>query len=123
MSRRIRRGLAVLVASLTTLAFPGLAVAAEGPNGSVSLTPEPDKLPGSSALQSIINGTAGILLGLCLLAVIGGAGLWGIFHHSGNPHHASRARAAALAGVAGALVIAAGPALINWAVGLGSGVK
>ena len=104
---------------LTAAVLPASALA----SGEVKLSPDPSKLPGGSALEKLVNGAAGMLLIVCLLGVVVGAGIWALSHHSGNPQHASRARSGVLVAVVCALLITAAPALINFASDLGNTVK
>lgn len=121
--RRVRDKALTCVALGASLALASPAAGAAAAEGTVTLKPQASKLPGGTALENLTNGAAGILLMVCLLGMVIGAGVWGISHHAGNPHHASRARAGVLVAIAAAVLITAAPALINFASGLGSSVK
>jgi Mn2+/Fe2+ NRAMP family transporter len=96
----------------TGLAFPAAAVTAH---------PNLTGLPGSNVLQQIVNGAEA--LAIALLGAFVGAAMWAIASHSHNPHYASRGRMAALVSAASALVIGAGPGLVNFFERLGTTAK
>jgi Mn2+/Fe2+ NRAMP family transporter len=89
----------------------------------VSATPQPTALPGSNVLQSLVNGAEAWALSIALLGAFVGAALWAVSSHSQNHHYAARGRMAALISAAAALVIGAGPGLINFFQHLGTTAK
>lgn len=89
----------------------------------VSAAPKASDLPGSNVLQQIVDGAAAWALALALLGTFIGAGLWAIASHSHNHHYAARGRMAAVVSAAAALVIGAGPGLINFFQHLGTSAK
>jgi len=117
------RGRVIAGAVAFMVALVSWPASALADSGEVKLTPEASKLPGGKVLETLTNGAAGLLLVVCLLALVVAAGIWAVSHHSGNPQHASRARSGVIVCIAAALLITAGPALINFASHLGSTVK
>ena len=77
-------------------------------------------LPGSNVLQELVNGAQAWALAIALLGTFIGAGLWAIASHSHNHHFAARGRMAALVSAAAALIVGAGPGLINFFEHLGT---
>ena len=86
----------------------------------VSAHPDPGGLPGSNVLQQLVNGAEAWALAIALLGAFIGAGLWAVASHTNNHHYAARGRMAAVVSAAAALVIGAGPGLINFFQHLGS---
>ena len=62
-------------------------------------------------------------LAVALLGAFVGAGLWAVASHTNSHHYAARGRMAALVSAAAALVIGAGPGLVNFFQHLGSTAK
>lgn len=89
----------------------------------VTAHPNPGGLPGSNVLQQLVNGAEAWALGIALLGAFVGAAMWALASHSHNPHYASRGRMAALVSAASALVIGAGPGLVNFFQHLGTTAK
>jgi hypothetical protein len=89
----------------------------------VHVTPDPSGLPGSSVLQSLVNGLAFWMLLAALAGVLIGAGVWALASHGNNHHYASRGRAGALVSAGAALVIGAAGAIVNFFVEAGGKVK
>jgi hypothetical protein len=94
-------------------------VAATGIGG----TPDPNGLPGSAALESLISGVAF----WALLAALGGllvsAAIWALSSHSGNSHHSSLGRRGTLISAVSAFLVGAAPAIIAFFQNLGQTVK
>src|ERR1700749_445669 len=86
----------------------------------VSATPDPTGLPGSKVLQQLVNGTEAWALAVALIGAFVGAALWALASHAHNPHYAPRRRMGAVISAASALVISAGPALVNFFQHLGT---
>ena len=80
-------------------------------------------LPGSNVLQQLVDGAQAWALAVALLGTFIGAGLWAVASHSHNHHYAARGRMAALVSAAAALVVGAGPGLINFFEHLGTTAK
>jgi hypothetical protein len=60
---------------------------------------------------------------VALLGAFVGSGLWAVASHTNSHHYAARGRMAALVSAAAALVIGAGPGLVNFFQHLGSTAK
>jgi hypothetical protein len=89
----------------------------------VTASPDPTGLPGSNVLQQIVNGADAWALAITLLGMFVGAAIWAIASHSNSHHYAARGRMAALVSAGAALVIGAGPGLINFFAHLGATAK
>jgi Mn2+/Fe2+ NRAMP family transporter len=89
----------------------------------VSAHPSPHGLPGSNVLQQLVNGAEAWALSIALLGAFVGAALWAVASHTHNHHYAGRGRMAALISAAAALVVGAGPGLVNFFQHLGSTAK
>jgi Family of unknown function (DUF6112) len=89
----------------------------------LSLTPDPSGLPGSAAIQSLMNGIAWWALLAALAGVIIGAATWALGAHSNNYQHSSSGRTALLVSAAAALIIGAAPTVLNFLFGVGLSVK
>ena len=85
-------------------------------------TPDPNGLPGSTALQSLISGIAF----WALLASLGGllisAAVWALSSHSGNYHHSALGRRGTIISAVSAFIVGAAPAIINFFENLGTTV-
>src|SRR5436853_7424093 len=97
------------------MALPSVAV--------VTAHPDLQGLPGSNVLQQLVNGAEAWALVIALLGAFVGAALWAVASHSHNHQYAARGRMAALVSGAAALVIGAGPGLVNFFERLGSTAK
>lgn len=89
----------------------------------VSANPDPGGLPGSNVLQQIVNGADAWALAITLLGAFIGAALWAVASHTNSHHYAARGRMAALVSAGAALVIGAGPGLVNFFAHLGASAK
>ncbi|HKE99392.1 MAG TPA: DUF6112 family protein [Actinomycetes bacterium] len=85
----------------------------------VRMRPDFSVIPGSNTLQQLINGVGAFALLLSLIGVIVGGGMWGVGSLSSNHHAATIGKRATMYSIAGALIVGAGAALVNWAFGLG----
>jgi uncharacterized protein DUF6112 len=94
-------------------------VAATGIGG----TPNPNGLPGSAALESLVSGVAF----WALLAALGGllisAAVWALSSHSGNYHHSALGRRGTVVSAVAAFLVGAAPAIIQFFEDLGKTVK
>jgi hypothetical protein len=88
----------------------------------VSSHPDMTQLPGSGVLQGLIDGAQGWALALALVGAFVGAAVWAVSSHAHNSHYAARGRSAALISGASALIVGAGPGLVNFFANLGSHV-
>ena len=89
----------------------------------VTAHPDLQGLPGSNVLQQLVNGAEAWALAIALLGAFIGAAVWAVASHSHNHHYAARGRMAALVSAAAALVVGAGPGLINFFEHLGTTAK
>ncbi len=71
-------------------------------------------LPGSSELQSLVNGLGEWALILALAGLVIGAGLWAIGSHSQNYQQSYSGKRAVLVSGIAALIIGAAPVLIDF---------
>jgi hypothetical protein len=85
--------------------------------------PDPHGLPGSAALEQLVNGIAfwGLLAALAGLVV--SAAVWALSSHSGNYHHATLGRRGTLISAAAAFLVGAAPAIIAFFENLGNTVR
>jgi hypothetical protein len=90
---------------------------------SVSASPNPAGLPGSNVLQQIVNGADAWALAITLLGAFIGAAMWAVASHTNSHHYAARGRMGALVSAGSALVIGAGPGLVNFFAHLGATAK
>lgn len=88
----------------------------------VSVKPNPNGLPGASALQKLLDGVAALSLLACAGAILLGAAQWGLGNRSHNYSQASDGKARMLYGVAGAFAIGAAAAVINFFYSSGAAV-
>lgn len=86
----------------------------------VQLRPDGSAIPGSNVLQNLVNGLGFVALMLCLAGLVIGAGLWGVGGLSSNYQAATIGKRSTAYSLAGALVVGASVALVNWAFGLGT---
>jgi hypothetical protein len=85
-------------------------------------TPDTTQLPGSNALQSLINGLDGWALFLTLAALLVGAVVWALGSHSQNYHQSLAGRRAVIVSALAALVLGAGPAIVHTFFHIGASV-
>jgi MFS family permease len=88
----------------------------------VSLSPNLNGLPGGAELQSLTNGLGGWALLLSLVGLVIGAVMWALGSHSQNYHQSFSGRRAVLVSALAALLIGAGPALVNFFFHAGTNV-
>ena len=88
----------------------------------VQVTPDPNGLPGSPALQQLVNGLAfwGLLAALAGLVI--SAAVWALSAHSGNYHQASTGRRGTLISAGAAFLVGAAPAIVTFFENLGTTV-
>jgi Mn2+/Fe2+ NRAMP family transporter len=86
----------------------------------VTAHPDPTGLPGSNILQQLVNGAEAWALAIALLGAFIGAALWAVASHTNSHHYAAKGRMAAIVSAGAALVIGAGPGLVNFFQHLGS---
>lgn len=96
-----------------------LVFAATGVGGK----PDPNGLPGSTALESLISGLAFWALLAALAGLLVSAAVWALSSHSGNYHHTSMGRRGTLISAVAAFLVGAAPAIIAFFENLGQTVK
>jgi len=99
--------------------FSNLVLAATGIGGK----PDPNGLPGSTALESLISGLAFWALLAALAGLLVSAAVWALSSHSGNYHHTSMGRRGTLISAVAAFLVGAAPAIIAFFENLGQTVK
>jgi len=88
----------------------------------VTMTPDPNQLPGGEVLQRLTNGLGGWALALSLIGLLIGAAAWALGAHSQNYQQSYSGRKAVLVSGFAALLIGAGPAIVNFFFATGQGV-
>ena len=88
----------------------------------VSMTPDPTQLPGGQVLQKLTDGLGGWALALSLVGLLIGAAAWALGAHSQNYQQSYSGRKAVLVSGFAALLIGAGPAIVNFFFSTGQGV-
>jgi hypothetical protein len=89
----------------------------------VSVSPNPNGLPGLDVAQKLVNGIAAAVMLACLFAFLWGAGQWGLGTKSHNYGQASDGKGRMLAGLAGAFAVGAAAAVINFFFSAGAEVS
>jgi len=88
----------------------------------VSITPDPSQLPGGQVLQNLMNGLDSWALALALVGLVIGAAAWALGSHGQNYQQSYVGRKAVLISGLAALLIGAGPGIVNFFYHAGSGV-
>jgi hypothetical protein len=86
------------------------------------MTPTPTDLPGGQVLQQLTNGIGGWALIASLVGLVVGAGVWALGSHGQNYQQSYVGRRAVLISGLAALLIGAGPAIVNFFFTTGQGV-
>lgn len=105
--------------------FPSVASVvnvATGRAADVQLTPDTNALPGGQLLQNLMNGLGGWALALALVGLVVGAAAWALGSHGQNYQQTYVGRRAVLISGLAALLIGAGPAIVNFFFHAGQGV-
>ena len=89
----------------------------------VRLTPDSGTLPGGPQLQKLVNGLAGFGLIVLVGAAVAGAVLWAVGSAHSNVQAVHNGKRMVLVALAGAMVIGAAAALVNFAQDLGGQVR
>ena len=89
----------------------------------ISVKPNPKGLPGTEALEKLVNGLAAIALLGCGAAVVLGAAQWGLAQRGNNYSQAADGKSKMLYGIAGAFAVGATSALVNFFYGAGTAVR
>ena len=88
----------------------------------VSMTPEVNQLPGGQVLQNLMDGLQGWALALALVGLVIGAAAWALGSHAQNYQQTFVGRRAVLISGLAALLIGAGPGLVNFFFKAGTGI-
>jgi MFS family permease len=88
----------------------------------VTLNPTPGNLPGADVLQKLTDGLGGWALVASLVGLVIGAAAWALGAHSQNYHQSFAGRRTVLVSALAALLIGAGPGLVNFFFHAGSSV-
>jgi len=88
----------------------------------VQLDPDTNALPGGQLLQNLMNGVGGWALALALVGLVIGAAAWALGSHGQNYQQSYVGRRAVLISGLAALLIGAGPAIVNFFFHAGQGV-
>jgi hypothetical protein len=80
-----------------------------------SVTPNPSGGPGGGALQTLIDYTAYILIGACVLAIVVGGGSLALASLSGNYKAGDLGKRSIAGGFVGAVVILLAAAIVRFA--------
>jgi hypothetical protein len=92
-------------------------------SANVSVKPNPKALPGTPALEKLIDGLAAIALLGCVAAVLIGAAQWALGSKSNNYSQTADGRSKVLYGALGAFIVGAAAAIINFFEAAGSAVN
>jgi hypothetical protein len=112
-----------MVTSAVAPALHHVALLATSPPPTVvSATPDLGALPGGETLQRLMDGLEGWALALALAGLLIGAAAWALGSHGQNYQHTYVGRRAVLVSGLAALLIGAGPAIVNFFFSTGAGV-
>ncbi len=90
--------------------------------GDVSMTPNTGDLPGGAFLQKMMDGLQGWALALSLIGLVIGAAAWALGSHAQNYQQSFVGRKAVLISGLAALLIGAGPTIVNFFFHAGQGI-
>jgi hypothetical protein len=88
----------------------------------LQLSPDTGALPGGNVLQRLMNGLDGWALALSLVGLVVGAAAWALGSHGQNYQQSFVGRRAVLISGFAALLIGAGPGIVNFFFNTGQGV-
>ncbi len=88
----------------------------------LQLSPDTGELPGGNVLQHLMNGLDGWALALSLVGLVIGAAAWALGSHGQNYQQSFVGRRAVLISGLAALLIGAGPGIVNFFFNTGQGV-
>ncbi len=88
----------------------------------LQLSPDTGALPGGKVLQNLMNGLDGWALALSLVGLVIGAAAWALGSHGQNYQQSFVGRRAVLISGLAALLIGAGPGIVNFFFNTGQGV-
>jgi hypothetical protein len=90
--------------------------------GDISLNPDPTALPGGQTLLHLMNGLEYWALALAIVGLLVGAAAWALGSHGQNYHQSFVGRRAVLISGLAALLIGAGPTIVNFFFNTGHGL-
>lgn len=82
--------------------------------GKVSINPNLNAGPGGETFEKLVNWLAGIMLVVCAIGALFGIGKWVLGSHDGHPGQVQSGRRMVGIAMAGAFLIGALPALIDF---------
>lgn len=85
--------------------------------------PDPNALPGGAELAHLVSGLEFWALMISLIGLLLGAIVWAIGAHSQNFHQSVNGRKAVIVSAVAALLVGAGPSLLNWFFSFGSSIN
>ncbi len=88
----------------------------------VGMQPQSDQLPGGKLLQNLMDGLQFWALALALVGLVIGAAAWALGSHGQNYQQSFVGRRAVLISGLAALLIGAGPGIVNFFYTAGTGV-
>jgi hypothetical protein len=88
----------------------------------VGMKPQSDQLPGGALLQNLMDGLQFWALALALVGLVIGAAAWALGSHGQNYQQTYIGRRAVLISGLAALLIGAGPGIVNFFYTAGTGV-
>jgi hypothetical protein len=91
-------------------------------SANLQLSPNTGALPGGNVLQNLMNGLDGWALALSLVGLVVGAAAWALGSHGQNYQQSFVGRRAVLISGLAALLIGAGPGIVNFFFNTGQGV-
>ncbi len=89
----------------------------------VTMTPDPQSLPGSNVLSHLTNGLGGWALIASMAGVVIGAVMWAFGHYSHNYQQAYNGRRGVLVSALAAILIGGAPQIINLLVQQGGSIR
>ncbi len=100
-----------------------LLLASSGSDNEVNMHPDLTGLPGSSELQTLVNGLGAWALVAALAGLVIGAAAWALGVHSQNFQQSMVGRRAVLVSGLAALLIGAAPHIVNFFFSAGNTVN
>jgi hypothetical protein len=89
----------------------------------ITTTPDSTAMPGAPQLMHLLGGIEWAAFFAAVAAAVIGGAIWAIAGQSGNYQHATRGKQAVIAAVIGAVLIGAGPHIVQFFFSLGSQVS
>lgn len=89
----------------------------------VTMTPNPDNLPGANVLTHLTDGLGGWALIAAMAGVVIGAVMWAFGHYSQNYQQAYNGRRGVLVSALAAVLIGGAPHIVNLLVQQGGSIR